>query len=151
LSYPAPFSFTPLHRRVSRLRSGLFSTSSRRLYVRLVYFQPSGVDLAKNCCYSSLMSRKHPNPMNGDPADLPFRSDGVFCSKQRGARESVEQSGLPQERFEWSRQLDWDTGEWRIHGEARPTLRDRCIGGWLRFEIKVRRLRRALRGFRWWK
>lgn len=46
------------------------------------------------------------------PEALPHRSDQVCCSNWNSAEEFVERFGLPVERFEWSREMNEDTGEW---------------------------------------
>lgn len=83
------------------------------------------------------------------PEDLPCRSDQVCCSSWRTAGEFVEQSELPIERFDWSREINQDTGEWLIHGEVHPTLREKLIGKWLWLKTKLRLARCALGGERW--
>lgn len=96
------------------------------------------------------MSRKRHNPMDRDPSELPHLEDVVFCSGWEGAREFVEESRLPEERYEWSRARNWETGEWWIQGQARPAFSDKCLGRWLWFGMKVRLLWRKARSYRWW-
>jgi len=83
------------------------------------------------------------------PEQLPHRSDQVCCSCWDLAGDFVKESGLPKERFEWSREINQDTGEWWIHGQAYPTLKDKCIGRGLWLKLKLRLLRRRIGGSRW--
>jgi len=53
------------------------------------------------------------------------------------------------ERFEWSREMNEDTGEWWIHSQASPTFTERLIGKWLWLKMKLRLLLRRVRSNRW--
>jgi hypothetical protein len=88
----------------------------------------------------------------GTPLEhLPHRSDQVCCSNWDSAGEFVEESGLPIDRFYWSREINQDTGEWWIHGEVSPTLKEKLIGRWLWLKVKLRLKRRVLGGAGWHK
>ncbi len=82
------------------------------------------------------------------PEDLPRRSDWVCCSNWDFAGEFVEKSGLPVERFEWSMEINEDTGEWWIHGQVSPTFSERLIGKWLWLMMKLSLQLRGVRN-RW--
>ncbi len=60
----------------------------------------------------------------------------------------MEKSGLPVERFEWSMEINEDTGEWWIHGQVSPTFRERLIGKWLWLKMKLSLQLRGVRN-RW--
>lgn len=83
------------------------------------------------------------------PEDLPHRSDQVCCSDWNTAGKFVEKSGLPVERFEWSMEINEDTGEWWIHGQAPPMFTEKLIGKWLWLKMKLRLLLRRVRSNRW--
>lgn len=94
------------------------------------------------------IGRRH-GQFGSPPEDLPCRSDQVCCSSWRTAGEFVRESGMPEEQFEWSREINQDTGEWWIHGEVHPTLREKLIAKWLWLKTKMRFARCALGGERW--
>lgn len=81
--------------------------------------------------------------------DLPHYSDQVCCSNWNSTGEFVEKSGLPVEKFEWSREINEDTGEWWIHGQALPTLTEKLVAKWLWLKTKPRLLLRRARSNRW--
>lgn len=94
------------------------------------------------------MNRKH-GEFGTLPDDLPCRSDQVCCSGWDLAEEFVKESGLPKERFEWSREINQDTREWWIHGQARLALTDKFINGWPWLKNKLRFLWRRMVDGEW--
>jgi hypothetical protein len=99
--------------------------------------------------YSAMKGRGQRSGFGTPPEDLPRRSDSVCCSNWDSAGEFVEKSGLPVERFEWSMEINEDTGEWWIHGQASPTFTERLIGTWLWLKMKLRLVLRRARSNRW--
>jgi hypothetical protein len=81
--------------------------------------------------------------------NLPHLSDVFVCSTWAGAKESLRNTGLPEERFEYFAVYDWDQGYWRILGQARPTFKDKITGWMLWFEMKLRLKWRRARSGRW--
>lgn len=83
------------------------------------------------------------------PEYLPHRSDRFCCSDWTSAGEFLKESGLPEERFEWSMEINQDTGEWLIHGEAHTKLTDKLIARWSWLRVRLRPLWRRIGRFGW--
>ena len=134
-------NFSPSRRRSER---ELASSPSLKLYNSLPYKRRKG---SLKC--SAMKAHRSRSEFGTPPEALPHRSDQVCCSNWNSAGEFVERSGLPVERFEWSREMNEDTGEWWIHGQASPTFTERLTGKWLWLKMKLTLLLRRVRNNRW--
>lgn len=134
-------NFSPSRRRCELT---LASSPSLKICKSLPYKQSEG---SLKC--SAMKIHRSRGEFGTPPEALPHRSDQVCCSNWNSAEEFVERSGLPVERFEWSREMNEDTGEWWIHGQAHPTFTEKLIGKWLWLKMKLRLLLRRVRSNRW--
>lgn len=153
------FTFSPLSSERGKLYKLLHNnfSPSRRQSEPTLALSPSLKDSKSLLCKATRGSLKCPTmkvhrsrgEFGTPPEDLPHRSDQVCCSNWNSAREFVERSGLPAERFKWSREMNEDTDEWWIHGQVPPKFTERLIGMWLWLKMKLRLLLRRVRSNRW--
>lgn len=152
-------TFSPLsseENRLYRLSGDNLKASIKYSEINLAVFDSLGCSRDLPCMGSEYgirylsMKRKGGSSRFGIPSgDLPHRTDQFCCSNWYAAGQFIEKSELPADRFEWSMEINEDTGLWLIHGHVSPTFKEQLIGKWLRSKMKSKLLFRRVRRNIW--